>query len=204
VINPRIDQGEKNMVRLGMAVVTAGLVLAGCGRADDAAANNSAASAESSANAGAPPANVTAETRTDLPPPPLILLAGNGIPPLLHFDMPQAEAVRLATQVYGAPTGREHNDECGEGPMDFVSFHGLQLGFLDRKLAGWSLSDREPALRTTRGLAIGAPRSALGNTEIDEESSLGPEFLVDEVGGILDQSGARIEALWAGDTCQFR
>jgi hypothetical protein len=88
--------------------------------------------------------------------------------------------------------------------MDFVSFRGLQLGFQEGRLVGWSLSEAQPALRSARGLAIGAPRSALGGAEVDEESSLGPEFEVDGVGGILDQHGARIEALWAGMTCQFR
>jgi hypothetical protein len=88
--------------------------------------------------------------------------------------------------------------------MDFVTFRGLQLGFQNGRLVGWSLGEAQPALRTARGLSIGAPRSALGGAEVDEDSSLGPEFEVDGVGGILDAHGTRIEALWAGMTCQFR
>jgi hypothetical protein len=40
--------------------------------------------------------------------------------------------------------------------------------------------------------------------DIDEGSSLGPEFDADGVGGVLDENGAKVVALWAGDTCQFR
>jgi hypothetical protein len=88
--------------------------------------------------------------------------------------------------------------------MDFVGFGDLQLGFQEGRLAGWSISGPQPALRTAGGLFVGAPRSALGDAEIDAESTLGPEFLVEEVGGLLDETGARIEALWAGAVCQFR
>lgn len=88
--------------------------------------------------------------------------------------------------------------------MDFVSFGGLQLGFQDGKLAGWSLSGTEPALRTKSGLTIGSPRSALGGLALDEESTLGPEFDADGVGGLLDENGTKVIALWAGLPCQFR
>lgn len=88
--------------------------------------------------------------------------------------------------------------------MDFVSFGGLQLAFQDGKLAGWSLSGTVPALRTKSGLTVGSPRRALGAIEIDEESSLGPEFEADGIGGVLDEEGEKIVALWAGYTCQFR
>ena len=88
--------------------------------------------------------------------------------------------------------------------MDFVSFGDLQLAFQDGRLAGWSLGGARPALRTAEGLTVGSPRSALGEAEIDEESTLGPEFELAGIGGILDQQGRTVEALWAGSTCQFR
>ena len=87
--------------------------------------------------------------------------------------------------------------------MDFVSFGGLQLAFQDGKLAGWSLSEAEPALRTAGGLAIGAPRSALGDAEISEDDGFGPGFSEGEVSGVLDEQGARIAGLSAGSICQF-
>ena len=88
--------------------------------------------------------------------------------------------------------------------MDFVSFDGLQLGFHEGRFVGWSMSEARPALRTAAGLAVGSPRSAVGSAPIDATSSLGPEFEVGGVGGILDREGRRVEALWAGLTCQFR
>ncbi len=148
---------------------------------------------------GDPPANAVDEGRAG----PAFTLAGSGLGPGLAFGMAQDEAVAAATAALGAPTGRGHNDECGEGPMDFVSFGDLQLAFQRGRLAGWSLGGTRPRLRTAGGLTIGSPRAALGGAEI-EPSSLGPEFRVDGVGGILDQQGRSVEALWAGSTCQFR
>ena len=87
--------------------------------------------------------------------------------------------------------------------MDFVSFGDLQLGFQQGKFAGWSLSGTKPALRTAGGLTVGAPRSALGDAPVDEQSSIGPEFDIGGVGGFLDDQN-RVMSLWAGYPCQFR
>jgi hypothetical protein len=188
-------------------LASAALLLGACAREAPAPANGSANAAAPAAPAAAPTANsanAAAPAPVPAPAPRPMTLAGNGIEPGLRFGTPQAQAIAAAQAAFGAPTGREHNDECGEGAMDFVRFRDLSLGFQDGRLAGWSLSGREPVLRTATGLAIGAPRSALGGAEIDRESTLGPEFAIAEVGGILDESGTRIEALWAGLACQFR
>jgi hypothetical protein len=134
---------------------------------------------------------------------PTYVLTGNGLEPGLAFGTDQAEAIAAASAAFGAPTPLTHNDECGEGPMDFVSFGDLQLGFQEGKLAGWSLDGASPALRTAGGLAIGLPRSAIGSAEV-VDSSLGKEFYVGEVGGLLGETGKTIAALWAGYPCQFR
>ena len=189
---------------VGLALVPAILALTAC---DDQASapENDAASVGSAVNKASPAAAAPAA-----PPAPALAapiaytLAAGGLEPGLAFGMKQSDAIAAASAAFGAPTGRQHNDECGEGPMDFVNFNGLSLGFQDGRLAGWSMSEAKPALRTAGGLAIGAPRSALGGAEIDESSTLGPEFEVDGVGGLLNEQGSRIEALWAGLTCQFR
>ena len=187
-----------------MMMVGAGLLIAGCNDGGEgSAAPTNAATAPAAANAAAAAANTVAEANSAAPAAPAYTLAGNGLLPGLTFGMSSDAAVEAARAAFGAPTGREHNDECGGGPMDLVSFHGLQLSIEGGRFTGWSLSGAQPALRTADGLTIGAPRSVLGNAEIDEESSLGPEFSVHDVGGILDQTGARIEALWAGSVCQF-
>jgi hypothetical protein len=182
------------------------LLAAGACRSEDKGSQNDAAAAAPAANAAAEsPSNAAAPANVATPAATRRhVLTGRGLEPGLIFGITREQAVAAATSAFGAPTRSEHNDECGEGPMDFVSFDGLQLGFQEGRLAGWSLSEAQPPLRTAGGLGIGSPRSALRGAEVDEESSLGPEFAIDGVGGILDQSGARVEALWAGLPCQFR
>ncbi|HEY5721082.1 MAG TPA: hypothetical protein VIT45_02045 [Allosphingosinicella sp.] len=180
------------------------LFLIGCGGADDAGSNASASADNGSAVEAS---SAAAESAPAAPAPAaeqVHILAADGIEPGLRFGMKQADAIAAAAAAFGPAGKTEHNDECGEGPMDFVSFGGLQLGFQEGKLAGWSLDGTKPALRTASGLAIGSPRSALGSLEIDEESTLGPEFDEKGVGGLLDEKGEKVLTLWAGFPCQFR
>ena len=178
------------------------LCLAACGATEGPAANASASSENGAAAADDPAATEAVAAKPVSTPAPV--LAADGIEPNIRFGMKREEAVAAAAAAFGTPGKPQHNDECGEGPMDFVPFGGLQLAFQDGKLAGWALSDSKPALRTKSGLTVGSPRSALGGLEIDEESSLGPEFEDKGVGGVLDEKGETVIALWAGDTCQFR
>jgi len=187
-----------------VAAVAVVLLVAACGRQEPAGNNLSAASA--GGNAGVAAGNATVANNTAAPPaaPQNLVLAGTGILPALAFGTGRAEAVATATAAFGAPTGTGESDECGEGPMQFVDFGDLQLAFQEGRLAGWSLDGNRPALRTAQGLAVGAPKSALGDAQIDRESTLGPEFAIEDVGGILDEREQRVEALWAGLVCQFR
>ena len=184
-------------------LASVGLVLAGCGDGDEAPAAPANAAAPPAANAAAAAENVVAETNAATSAVPTYSLAGNGLLPGLTFGMSREAAVAAARAAFGAPTGEQHAEECGGGPMDLVSFRDLQLVIEDGRFTGWMLGGAQPALRSADGLAIGAPRSVLGNAEIDEESGLGPEFSVNDVGGLLDHTGSRIEALWAGSVCQF-
>ena len=180
------------------------IFLVGCEGADSAGSNASASADNGSAVEASPAAGGSAPANPAPAAERVHILAANGIEPGIAFGMKQADAVAAATAAFGPAGKTEHNDECGEGPMDFTSFGGLQLAFQEGRLAGWSLGETKPALRTKSGLTIGSPRSALGKLEIDEESSLGPEFDSSGVGGILDEKGEKVLALWAGDTCQFR
>lgn len=180
------------------------IFLIGCGGADGAGSNDLASADNRAAVEASPAAGESAPARPAATEERVRVLAGDGIDPDIRLGMKQADAVAAASSAFGAAGKTEHNDECGEGPMDFVSFGTLQLAFQDGKLAGWSLSGTKPELRTKSGLTVGSPRSALGGAEIDEESSLGPEFEAEGVGGVLDEKGEKVLALWAGDTCQFR
>ena len=134
---------------------------------------------------------------------PALQIDGNGLGEKLRFGAAKAEVVHAVTATQGAPTASRRIEECGEGPMDFVEFGGLSLGFQDGVFVGWFA--RSPFReKTVSGLAVGDPRSALGATVV-EETTLGMEFRApSEVSGILDERGQRIEALWAGSACLFR
>ena len=186
-----------------VVLASVGLCLTACGNGAETPAAPANLAAAPAANAASAPANLVAETNAATPAAPAYTLAGNGLLPGLTFGMTGEAAVQAAQAAFGAPTSRENADECPAGPMVIVSFRDLQLVIEDGRFTGWMLGGGQPALRTADGLAIGAPRSVLGTAEIDEESGLGPEFSVNDVGGILDQSGTRIEALWAGSVCQF-
>ena len=180
--------------------------LAGCG--DTGAAGSNTEGQNSSERTPAAEAKAPPAAAEGAKPAPAVerayTLDADGIEPGLRFGMKQSDALAAAAAAFGPGGKPEHNDECGEGPMDFTSFGGLQLGFQEGKLVGWSLSETKPALRTKSGLTIGSPRSALGGLEIDEDSSLGPEFDDKGVGGLLDEKGEKVMALWAGYPCQFR
>jgi hypothetical protein len=188
-----------------MLLTTAVLLLAACGRAEAPDEQNAAAPAEATAPAAASATNSTATAAPAEAPAAAatLTLVGDGLAPGLKFGMARDDAVAAATRAFGKPTDTSHNGECGEGPMDFVGFHDFQLGFQEGKLAGWTLSGSTPALKTAGGITFGMTRKALGKIEIDETSSLGPEFAVDDVGGVLGE-GDKVVSLWAGLPCQFR
>src|SRR5688572_21366561 len=137
------------MLGRGTSLVLAGLLTA-CSGESPVSSNNVAASAEPPANAAAPAANESAEA--PLPRVPAYTLAGNGVAPGLTFGTPRARVVEAARAAFGTPTGQEHNDECGEGPMDFVRFGGLHLGFQEGRLVGWALDVAQPGLGTAGGV----------------------------------------------------
>ena len=178
------------------------ILLSGCGAADGGESNVTDSGSAGNQAVATP---TVGEAVTPAPArSPVHTLTADGIEPGITLGMKQADAVAAASGAFGPAGKTEHNDECGEGPMDFTSFGDLQLAFQDGKLAGWSLSGTKPDLRTKSGLTVGSARSALEGVDIDEGSSLGPEFDADGVGGVLDENGAKVVALWAGDTCQFR
>jgi hypothetical protein len=172
--------------RINPWILVAALAVAGCGQ-QKAPANHDAPDGSRPAASAAPSYS----------------LGAKGLEPGLAFGMLQAPAVAAAVKAFGEPTRREHNNECGQGPMDLVNFHDLSLEFDSGRLVGWSLSGATPSLRTAGGLAIGAPASVLGAAPIDHDSSLGLEFEVGGVGGLIDDQETRITALWAGSVCQF-
>lgn len=203
------------MFRHALAL-SAVLVLAACGKpAEEAAAPPAAtpAAPAAPAAAAAPATPATAAVAIALDAEGLRLVnTDSGATRLLAFGATRAEAVEILTRAHGGVAGKaSRNEECGEGPVDFVAWDdGLSALFQDDRFVGWSVgSGGSEGLTTMSGVGIGSTRaellSAYGGATI-EESTLGQEFNAGELYGILDGAGAaaKIDAIWAGTSCVFR
>ena len=139
-----------------------------------------------------------------------LVAAGSGSTRAIPFGTPQAEVLATLTALRGAPA-IGGNDECGAGPMTMADWKdGLSLNFQEGKFVGWSIDKHGPTtLSTMDGLFVGATKADLlagGGTVKIFESTIGTEFTVGEIGGLLDGPGsaANVTDLWAGTTCMFR
>ena len=190
------------MIRQAMAfrcaflLTAAPLLLLGACDSGDPKGNGSAAAVAEQQHAAE-------SSRDELGPAPVLNLAADGLEPGLPFGTPKAAAIATASKTFGLPTDETRVEECGAGPMDFVRFHGLSLAFQHGRFAGWSLSEKFPSVATSGGLTVRAPRSVLGGAAV-ERSTLGPEFELGGIGGLLDEKEREVVALWAGLTCHFR
>ncbi|MEO9469690.1 hypothetical protein [Parasphingorhabdus sp.] len=106
------------------------------------------------------------------------------------------------------------NEECGAGPMEFVTIGDLTLNFQGDKFVGWLLDGYEPDLKTPEGVGVGAIKETIVARMpivIQADSTLGIEFQSDRggqgsIGGFLsasDSNGA-IESMYGGTNCFFR
>lgn len=140
----------------------------------------------------------------------------------LPFGTGRAQAMAALASRGAAETGT--NADCGAGPLAYARWpDGLTLWFQDERFAGWALSPRPdtaprpdsappsaPArgVSTASGLTIGSTRADLDSAYAGTvtQSTLGTEFAAGELYGLLDGegSGAKVTALWAGVSCNFR
>ena len=123
---------------------------------------------------------------------------------LVAFGVTRDEAEAAATQLFGEPAGRDSNDECGAGAMEFTHWASMTLNFQDGAFAGWSVHHPND-IPTAFGLSTVTPRTeamVLSGFALDPESTLGEEFTVRGISGLLGKEG--VESLWAGTNCIFR
>ncbi|MCW3845771.1 hypothetical protein OF829_00860 [Sphingomonas sp. LB-2] len=205
----------------GIAALT---LLAACGEAPPPAVNITTVEVDNSTNVTVPepaaePAGNAAVTNTAEAAAPAVALASDGLTIVLdsgstrhaNFGMARDVVVPMVSAGLGKPTGTGRNEECGQGPMDFVDFKGgLDLEFQDGKFVGWDVDGREKGGYTTmNGIGVGSTlkelRAAFGGVTA-ENTSLGDEFGAGDLGGLLTslKPDATITHLWAGSTCQFR
>ena len=130
---------------------------------------------------------------------------------LVEFGAPLRDAVAAVTGVHEAPSNRGTNEECGAGPVGMVNWPDFALLSQNEQFDGWAVSSRTDAgddFRLESGLGIGSTRAevdAAGGKTV-AGSTLGEEFAVGEVYGLLSGPGAdaTVTHLWAGLSCTFR
>lgn len=137
-----------------------------------------------------------------------------GTDQLIAFGM-EREMVAVVVSEYLELTGTNgNNEECGAGPMKFVTFGDLTLNFQNDKFVGWFVDGPNPVLKTREVVGVGSIKGtaeAQMPVDIQEDSTLGIEFLSNRgensfIGGFLtasDENGM-IESLYAGTNCFFR
>lgn len=144
----------------------------------------------------------------------------NGATRPLSFGVP-LDQLKLVTEKLKGPAEAGRAEECGAGPLAYLSWKdGLTLYALDGLFAGWALDAADspaakgkdgkplPRLTTISGIGIGSTRAQLldvYDAKI-EQTTLGTEFNAAGLSGILDGTGAKAKVtnLWSGVNCVFR
>ena len=175
------------------------LLLAACSKSPQPPANHAA-------NASAP--EPIAEDR--------VVLLGDGLrveaagqEKQFRFGITTVAEAGQALAPFGRPKASQSSEECPTGQLDYRDWpNRLQLAFQEDKLVGWWAFDDATSVATAGGIRPGSPRSALGKTEVTEES-FGNVFTLDAVDGegvnglLNDEKASKVTAMWAGAACIF-
>jgi hypothetical protein len=148
---------------------------------------------------------VTTPEDPELPP---FTLTGTGIDPTISrlsidFGRAQVGVIDTVSRLLRAdPDEVTTVAECGAGPMTIARWeNGLSLNFVDEDFRGWVSSD--PDLPVDGGFVPGQPRVSMPQVSF-QVTSLGNEFNIGPVSGLLDETETGILLMWSGATCFFR
>lgn len=130
----------------------------------------------------------------------------------IPFETDLATSQTTISAALGEPTETADNDECGAGPMSFVTWsNGFQISAMDDQFVGWSVRQGTASadLTTLDGVGLGSTLTDLEeNYDVGViESSLGTEFNAsNSLFGLLDanEPSGVITNMWAGVVCNFR
>ncbi|MDQ3057443.1 MAG: hypothetical protein M3Q96_06855 [Pseudomonadota bacterium] len=210
-----------------MSCILAGALIA-CSRESAPANSESPASAAPASTSPTPapvkvaPADPVQSATTANAPLQLALsgegldfVSGRGSVRHLVFDTPATAAIDAVTRAHGGVAPQlSRNEECGAGPLDMATWpNGLTVMSQDDRFVGWSVSrgaadGGNAGLATMAGIGFGSTRRELEAAYAANirETTLGEEFVAGDVFGVLDGTGpsARITAMWAGASCNFR
>lgn len=129
---------------------------------------------------------------------------------LIEFGEPRAQVISKLQAALGGPSAQGRNEDCPNGPVDFLSYGPMDLHFTNGRFVGWVIDEAgAPEFESYRGLSFGDRRSDLdGDAEIEvmSDSTLGTELTVDGIGVLMSGPGQsdRVENLFAGVTCFAR
>ena len=189
------------MKRIGLVVLGAALLLAGCNNGSEAGKGEGTATETPAATAAAS----------------VVELRGQGLvagPESFYFAAGQKEVEGALAKALGPALRTGSNEECGAGPITFTDYAGgLTAHFQEGKLVGWNWhgpqdGDTAPTgtVKAAGTVQVGSARSvveAAPGFAKDEGSTLGEEFaLGDEIGGFITDN--KVEMLYAGTQCFFR
>lgn len=142
------------------------------------------------------------------PEVPPFTLDGGGIDPTvsglrIDFGRAQVGVIETVSRLLGSrPLSLTRATECGAGPMTIATWEGgLVLNFVDGDFRGWTTTD--PDLPVAGGFAPGRARVDLPQVSF-QVTSLGDEFNVGPISGLLDPTSTEVQQVWAGTTCFFR
>ena len=122
----------------------------------------------------------------------------------IPFGTPFHQAMPPLAAITGHDLNLAFSDECPAGPVVSVTFPDrLDLIFQHDRLVGWYMGPRD-TVATGRGVAIGTARADLADTEWIEGSTLGDEFALGAISGLMSQDGTTVAYLWAGTACIYR
>lgn len=119
----------------------------------------------------------------------------------IDFGRAQSSTIESASRLFGAlPDEVVALDECGAGPVVAARWPGVSLNFRGGDFAGWVLG--APGL-PANGLMVGQSRATLPPVSFSE-TTLGSEFELAGVFGLILPGEREVAQLWAGTTCFFR
>jgi hypothetical protein len=148
---------------------------------------------------------VTTPEEPELPP---FTLTGTGIDPTISrlsidFGRAQVGVIDTVTRLLrSGPVEITTVEECGAGPMTIARWDGgLSLNFVDEDFRGWVSSDA--TLPVDGGFIPGQARTEMPQVSF-QVTTLGNEFNIGPVSGLLDETESEILLMWSGATCFFR
>jgi len=212
--------GARRRARLALAAVAMGTAGALAGCSADGGSTPAPPAPPSSSVPSAAPADPSprSSSSTSAATPALLLEDGLGLVDPLSGSVSRAVlggpvdaplAVGLAA--FGTPPELDPTACTLDQRDSWVWPQGLVVHARDGLFLGWTLRPGSPAadvLTTASGIGIGSTGTALQAVyDVTVEStSLGEEFAVGQLSGVLDAAGetGRVIALWGGDGCVAR